>query len=127
MDRVISGRTKLFGEPQALDDDDPHTLAQDAFLANFQAQVIDVRGVSKGTRTGGIRRFSAAVVVGNGNVYPPLSSGTMPKAAMCPSQFASPGVWHAGQHRAASQATLVLLLPQAATSVLEPSQAAAAV
>ncbi len=45
-------------------------MEEEAFLAGFQSQVVEVRGVSKGTRTGGIRRFSAVVVVGNGKVCP---------------------------------------------------------
>ena len=44
---------------------DPFTQAQEEWIAGFHSTLVDVNAVSKGTRTGGIRRFTAISVVGN--------------------------------------------------------------
>ncbi|KAK9800317.1 hypothetical protein WJX73_000972 [Symbiochloris irregularis] len=42
-----------------------HQERVEEWMSDFMSQVINIRGVSKGMRTGGIRRFSAVVVAGN--------------------------------------------------------------
>ena len=64
LEQLTLGQIAPFGPDQARQE----ALAREAWLADFHTQVIDVRGVSKGMRTGGIRRFSAVVVAGNSQV-----------------------------------------------------------
>lgn len=68
MDRLESGGLDPFGEMK------PGSRLMKAreywLAARFRSQVVDVRGVSKGMRTGGIRRLSAIVVAGNYDVTP---------------------------------------------------------
>ena len=48
----------------------------EAWLQGFRMKVIDVNRINRGSRTGGIGRFSALSVVGNSDVsFPDLSSG----------------------------------------------------
>ena len=39
-------------------------------MTEFHSTLVDVNAVSKGTRTGGIRRFTALAVIGNYDVRP---------------------------------------------------------
>lgn len=66
--RMMAGREELFVPQRTPEQQAWLQYQQEAFRANFRSQVVEVRGVSKGTRTGGIRRFSAVVVVGNSQV-----------------------------------------------------------
>ena len=44
--------------------------AHEEWMTGFHSTLVDVNAVSKGTRTGGIRRFNAVSVVGNYQVRP---------------------------------------------------------
>ena len=44
--------------------------ATEDWMTEFHSTLVDVNAVSKGTRTGGIRRFTALVIIGNYLVHP---------------------------------------------------------
>ena len=46
-------------------------------MTEFHSTLVDVNAVSKGTRTGGIRRFTALAVIGNYDVSAPYAPGTI--------------------------------------------------
>lgn len=64
---MARGSLDLFGRLPGSESSVPEDAMRD-WMRDFRIKVVDVNRISKGSRTGGIGRFSALAVVGNGNV-----------------------------------------------------------
>ena len=66
--RILDGKEDVFGPPRFKRADMEAADAESEYLSFFKTKVVDVNRTSRGSKTGGIGRFSALVVVGNSNV-----------------------------------------------------------
>lgn len=64
VDQILTGQLDPFSESSIPKSE------MDAWLRGFRMKVIDVNRINRGSRTGGIGRFSALAVVGNSDVSP---------------------------------------------------------
>jgi small subunit ribosomal protein S5 len=117
MQRILDGREAAAFPPLPTHDpgaDADAAAAEAAFLARFRTRVVDVTRSSKGSSTGGVSRYSAMVVSGNGAGVLGLGTGRAAEVADAVRKAT----------RAALSGVSLFLVPRhARTTVLAPSTA----